>query len=123
MILVIGGAGQGKLDWALRTTGLTEAEVSCDPRTPRPILTGLAQWLRGEENPMPALEALIERYPQAVILCDEVGCGVVPMDSADRAWRERVGRTCCALAERADRVVRLYCGIATTIKGDGYPWN
>ena len=66
---------------------------------------------------MPALEAYLRRRPDGVILCDEVGCGVVPMDSADRAWRERVGRTCCALAERADKVVRLYCGIPSMIKG------
>ena len=71
----------------------------------------------GSEDPWPALNALLAAYPNACLLCDEVGCGVVPMDGGDRRWRERVGRTCCALAERAERVIRLYCGIPTIIKG------
>ena len=117
MILVIGGVGQGKLSWALRFTGLPADQVSGRPEDCPPILCRLETWLKTEEDPMPALEAYLRRRPDGVILCDEVGCGVVPMDSADRAWRERVGRTCCALAERADKVIRLYCGIPSMIKG------
>ena len=116
MTLIISGAHQGKLSYALRLTGLTPAQVTSDPSRPQPIVTGLAQWLRAAEDPWPALDALLERYPDVWILCDEVGCGVVPMDAGDRLWRERVGRTCCALAERADRVVRLHCGIPTVLK-------
>ena len=71
---------------------------------------------------MPVLERLLEDRPDVVILCNEVGSGVVPMDREERAWRERVGRTCCALAEQAERVERLFCGIPTVLKGDG-PWN
>lgn len=117
MTLIIGGAGQGKLAYALRLTGLTEAQVTRDPLSPRPILTDLAQWLRAAGDPWPALDALLEACPDVCILCDEVGCGVVPLDAGDRLWRERVGRTCCLLAERAQRVVRLHCGIPITIKG------
>ncbi len=117
MTLIIGGAEQGKLAFALRLTGLTEAHVTHDPRSPQPIVTGLAQWLRDTEDPWPALNALLAAYPDACLLCDEVGCGVVPISGEDRRWRERVGRTCCALAEQAERVIRLYCGIPTIIKG------
>lgn len=117
MTLIIGGAGQGKLAYALRLTNGTSAQVTDTPETPKPIVTGLQQWLRSAEDPWPALDALLAVHPDACILCDEVGCGVVPMDREDRLWRERVGRTCCILAERADRVVRLCCGIPTIIKG------
>ena len=122
MILVVGGVGQGKLDWALKMTGLTMDDVSGTPDGGKPILNGLAQWLKKTEEPMPILEELLRECPQVVILCDEVGCGVVPMDREDRAWRERVGRTCCALAEQADCVVRLYCGIPSILKGEP-KWN
>lgn len=117
MTLIIGGAGQGKLAYALRLTGLTLDQVSDDPRCHRPVVTNLAQWLRHTEDPWTALDALLDACPDVCLLCDEVGCGVVPIDPLDRRWRERVGRTCCALAERADRVVRLCCGIPTIIKG------
>ena len=118
MILIIGGAGQGKLRCALALTGLDAAHVGASPAEDKPILNHLETWLREEADPLPVLEAYLTWRPNAVILCDEVGCGVVPMDREDRAWRERVGRTCCALAERADRVIRVYCGIPTVIKGD-----
>ena len=88
----------------------------------RSLVTGLETWLKGESDPMPALQALLKRNPEVVILCDEVGCGVVPMEKKERDWRERVGRTCCVLAEQAERVERLFCGIPTVLKGDG-PWH
>lgn len=122
MRLIIGGAGQGKLTYALSSTQLDESAVSRDPAQPRPILAGLETWLRTAEDPWPTLEALLTAQPDVVILCDEVGCGVVPLDPADRAWRERVGRVCCLLAQRADSVVRLCCGIPTVLKGTS-PWN
>ena len=117
MMLIVGGAGQGKLAFALRYSGLAPSQVSRDPRAGKPIVAGLAGWMRGEEDPLPVLEALLRERPDVILLCDEVGCGVVPMDPADRAWRERVGRVCCALAERADTVVRLFCGLPTVLKG------
>ena len=54
--------------------------------------------------------------PNAIVTCDEVGCGVVPMDKEDRSWRERVGRTCCRLAERASAVYRVTCGLGVRLK-------
>ena len=118
MTLIIGGAGQGKLRYALTLPGLDASQVASSPEEDRPILNHLETWLKNEAHPLPSLEAYLTKHPDAVILCDEVGCGVVPMDRSDRDWRERVGRTCCALAERADRVVRLYCGIPMVIKGE-----
>lgn len=124
MTLIVGGAHQGKLDYALRRLGAGADGVALTPEQAhtRPVLDHLERWLRTEADPLPALEALLEKNPGVVILCDEVGCGVVPLDPEERAWRERVGRTCCALAERAERVERLLCGIPMTLKGEP-TWN
>ena len=51
-----------------------------------------------------------------LIICDEVGGGVTPLDREDRDWRELVGRTCCALAETAEAVYRVHCGLGVRIK-------
>ena len=51
-----------------------------------------------------------------IIVCDELGCGVVPMDAFERAWRERTGRIGCELAKQAEAVYRVTCGIGTRIK-------
>lgn len=124
MILLVGGRGQGKLAYAMERKHVGDAAVA---RTPEegarcPIFAGLEGWLKTANHPWPALEALLEANPDVVILCDEVGCGVVPMDRSEREWRERVGRVCCGLARRAGRVERLCCGIPTVLKGEE-AWN
>ena len=40
------------------------------------------------------------------------------MRAEDAQWRERAGRLGCALAARADVVVRMTCGIPQVIKGN-----
>ena len=48
-----------------------------------------------------------------IVIATEVGGGVVPMDAEERA-----GRLACLLAERADCVVQMFCGIPTVLKGE-----
>ena len=52
-----------------------------------------------------------------VVIATEVGGGVVPTDPAERAAREAAGRLNCLLAQRADAVARVFCGIPMVIKG------
>lgn len=59
---------------------------------------------------------IFEKNPDLVIVSDEVGYGVVPANPRDRAFREAVGRVCCKLAAKADRVHRVACGCGTVIK-------
>ena len=47
-----------------------------------------------------------------------VGSGVIPIDYETRLGREAVGRLCVRLAQRAECVVRMVCGIPTVIKGE-----
>ncbi len=121
MTLIVGGAGQGKLAFALKHLG-PETEVSRDPARPAPVVAGLEEWLRNHPADDPALEALLQARPDVIILCREVGGGVIPMGREEREWRERVGRVCCALAARAECVIRLYCGIPMILKGSPR-WN
>ncbi len=58
----------------------------------------------------------IASQPDLLIIADELGCGIVPMDKADRQWRETTGRLLCFVAEQADEVYRLICGIPQRIK-------
>ena len=47
---------------------------------------------------------------------DEVGNGIVPIDFLEREYRERTGRILVKLANQADEVVRVICGIGQKIK-------
>lgn len=57
------------------------------------------------------------RRKNVIIVCDEVGCGIVPIDNTEVQYRENVGRCCCEIAKIADCVIRVYSGIGTVIKG------
>ena len=59
---------------------------------------------------------LLNVNPNIIIISNEVGCGVVPLEKADRKYREAVGRLNCYLAKRAERVIRVVCGIGQIIK-------
>ena len=61
-------------------------------------------------------ENLIRCNPDVILVSDEVGYGVVPIDAFDRAYRENVGRICTKLAAYSDKVTRVICGIGTVIK-------
>lgn len=64
-----------------------------------------------------ALEALADEYEKAdIVLLTEVGSGLVPVDPEDRASRETAGRFGVLLAERADEVYRVFCGIPKRLK-------
>ena len=52
-----------------------------------------------------------------IIVCREVGCGIVPMDAFEREYRETVGRVCTELAAMSEEVHRVLCGVGTVIKG------
>lgn len=65
------------------------------------------------------LTALAEQLAQkAVVIATEMGGGIVPMDAGERHNREQAGRLACLLAERADTVVRVCCGIPQVLKGE-----
>ena len=63
-------------------------------------------------------ELAIELSQYEAVIATEVGGGIVPADPAEREARERAGRLNCLLAERADAVVRVFCGIPKVIKGE-----
>lgn len=112
MILIIGGAGQGKLDYALEKTGYGPDQVARTPEEARtkPIFAGLEQWPELDEN------ELLAANPDVILICDEVGCGVVPVDREEREYREAVGAAGQELAALAGEVYRVTAGIPVRIK-------
>ena len=116
MELVIGGAFQGKLTWALAHYGLTMADV-CDLAVGDPV-PGKRCYCH--------LEALTRRcgdaarylplFADAVVVTREVGGGIVPMDGEERAWREAHGTLVQQLAREAKHVTRVLCGLTEELK-------
>lgn len=114
MLLVVGGLGAGKRAF-LRTLGYSDAQMSRDFESACPVLLDLEDIVRGREETFETLLPMLLK--KEAISCREVGCGVIPIDEKEAAWREAVGRMCCRLAERASCVVRVQCGLPVYLKG------
>ena len=95
------------LELAAERTSLTVPE--------RPAASALLAPLQG---PIPALLAakLDRAVPNRILVTDEIGYGIVPMDLFERDYREQTGRVCCELAARAEQVWRVCCGLGQRIK-------
>lgn len=124
MDLVIGGAFQGKLTWAVAQFALQQTEL-LDLRQAEPVPGGRC-WYHLEELTWRAAgagesaAALLDRMwaclPVAAVISREIGSGVVPLDPVERAWRELHGQVLRALANRANHVTRIFCGLPEVLK-------
>ena len=110
MILIIGGAYQGKTAYAKQTYGLQDADIftceglALDPaaRCVRHLERFALACVQAGKEPADELRAL--DLSDKILLCEDISCGVVPIDPEQRAWREAVGRMNAMLAARAERV-------------------
>lgn len=123
-ILIVGGACQGKREYAQKAFGLNEREIlpwneereaaSCIADLHLRVRACLEKGLTQQE----VLEKLLPFCQGKIVLCDDIFCGVVPLDALERQWREVTGRLLCRLAQEADTVIRMQCGLPQAIKGE-----
>ena len=108
MIFITGPLYSGKREYARLLLGCTREELA-----QRAVWD--VQELAAGCGDLAALAQQLAR--NEVVIATEVGGGVVPVDKNERAAREAAGRLGCLLAQRADVVVRVFCGIPIYLKG------
>ena len=109
MILIIGGAYQGKLAFAKDAFQLEDADV----------YTCSAGKIDFSKRCVYALEEFTWGHPDPAAYFREqrdVFCGVVPMDPETRLWRQKTGRLSQYLSKEADQVSRIFCGLEQRLK-------
>ena len=74
------------------------------------------RWLEQGKNWEELASLMLEENRDLILICDEIGCGLVPVDAFEREYRESTGRVMNALAVQAERVDRVVCGIGRRIK-------
>ena len=128
MELVIGGRAQGKLEYVKKNMADQnykvldgqDVDISKDHGEEPLILNHLHLFIRKslEEggNPEKEIMDFISKHKNLIIISDEIGNGIVPIDSFERDYRERTGRLLIELAKEADKVTRVFCGIGQVIK-------
>ncbi|MCL2285379.1 MAG: bifunctional adenosylcobinamide kinase/adenosylcobinamide-phosphate guanylyltransferase [Firmicutes bacterium] len=126
MTLIIGGAYQGKLAYAQTRFDVPSGQIFyCseeDIAIPncKTVIYGLDRWIlaliRKNISIAAEVKLFMEQSKNAVVICNDISCGVVPTDPVMRKWREETGRALGVLAQNADEVIRLFCGIPTKLK-------
>ncbi len=126
MMLIIGGSYEGKTEYA-EAIGMSDI---CDGETAdfekikkhkcvKNYQMLVKRQLEAGLDPLIEAEKLFDECPDIVIISTEIGCGIVPIEKSERIWRETVGKVCCFIAAKSEKVIRISCGIASVIKGNG----
>ncbi|WP_455526311.1 bifunctional adenosylcobinamide kinase/adenosylcobinamide-phosphate guanylyltransferase [Huintestinicola sp.] len=126
MMLIIGGAYEGKTEYA-EAIGISDI---CDGETAgfeeikkhkcvKNYQMLVKRQLEAGLDPLNEAKKLFDKCPDIVIISTEIGCGIVPIEKSERIWRETVGKVCCFIAAKSEKVIRISCSIASVIKGNG----
>lgn len=109
MILIIGGIAQGKAAFAKKQFPDAEKHLV---RLNEPARS----WFAAGEDPVKKIEEIRTADPDCILISEEIGNGIVPADPEARAFREWMGRLQVFLAEQADQVIRVVCGLGQKLK-------
>ena len=116
MILILGGAYQGKLTYAAKRYSLQKNDIfdlsTGDPDRPYPCFTHLEALTKRDPDP----EKFLPLFRDSILISREIGSGIVPMDPEERAWRERHGALVQKIAAQSKCVVRIFCGLEEALK-------
>ena len=124
MILIFGGAYQGKLEYAKENWNISDDDIfTCmeklelDPD--KKVYYGLEKFiyacvLEGKE-PKDVISQIGD-VTSKIFIVNDISQGVVPIEADRRAWREAVGRTMLWLGKNADEVHRVFCGLGQRLK-------
>ena len=120
MILIIGGAWQGKLDFARETFGLTDADIhvcgSGEIDFSKRCIYGIEEFVWNHPEPKAYFREHREEWEDSILILRDVFCGVVPMEAETRLWRQKTGRLAQYLSKEATRVSRIFCGLEQRLK-------
>lgn len=141
MILIFGGAYQGKLEYAKENWNIADDEIftctekpqldsdkrvyyalekfiyACvlEGKEPKDVISQLLDIpLTVESNN--TVNASVAENSSKIFIVNDISQGVVPIEADRRAWREAVGRTMLWLGKNADEVYRVFCGLGQRIK-------
>ncbi|MBR6766473.1 MAG: bifunctional adenosylcobinamide kinase/adenosylcobinamide-phosphate guanylyltransferase [Clostridia bacterium] len=126
MKFIIGGSYQGKLDFARQEFSLTDSDIFiCTPDTEeidfsKKCIAYIDKYalnrIRAGIEPADTFKINRDMLSDVVIISNDVSCGIVPIETDLRAWREACGRMNNYLARESDEVWRLFCGLPQKIK-------
>ena len=123
MILIFGGAYQGKLNYAkanFNVDTIWDCSAGAVPNFEADCICGIEGYVmecaKIGEDPRKCFEENRDLWQDSVLVVTDTSQGVVPIDRTVREFREMNGRLLLWLAGEADRVRRVFCGIGKDMK-------
>lgn len=124
MNLIIGGAYQGKRAFAKDAFSLEEAQIySCQGAEidfSFPCIDKLEEFtlacVRASIDPIAYFQTHEALWQTSTLICQDIFCGVVPLEAELRQWRNVTGQLCQYLSKNAQRVSRVFCGLEQRLK-------
>ena len=104
VITSYGAVGDGRTK---NTAAFAKAIADCNEKGGGRVAVPAGMWLTGPIELKSNVDLHLEKG--AVIIFDDIFCGVVPMDELLRKYREIAGRFVQQIAKNAD-VYRVFCG-------------
>lgn len=125
MVLIFGGAYQGKLDFAMKKFNIKDTDIfTCTedsfPDFSKKIIDRaelfFLKCVKDDIEPRDILCENINMLQDKIVIARDISQGIVPIDSVQRAWREASGRAMMYLAGEAEEVYRVFCGLSEKLK-------
>ncbi len=125
MELIIGGAYQGKTEFAKENFNINDDEIFVCNKDNKPCfdekcishLERFSFWcVEHGFEPSAYFFEHAENLEHQIIISDDISCGVVPIDKTERSWREAHGRLMIKLSKKAEHVTRIFCGLSQRLK-------
>ena len=125
MNLIIGGAYQGKIEYAKMKYGFDDFDIFVCGHDGKIDFTKkciddiekFTLWCAKTGcDPLKLFISEQEKWKDSVLICDDIFCGVVPVNPVMRKWREITGQLCGYLSKEAICVYRIYFGLEQLLK-------
>ena len=125
MVLVFGGAYNGKVDFVKAKFNIKdeeifkvkdELEIDFSKKVIKDFHKFTYNMCLHNNDIKEYLEKNISLFEDKIIISDDISEGIVPLKKEERMWREETGRCLQYLSKEASCVYRIFCGIPTIIK-------
>lgn len=130
MILVFGGAYNGKLSFVKEKFNIKEDEIfivndelnDIDIDYSKKVIYGFHKFIyKLSLKNIDATDFIVENikfFKDKIIISDDISQGIVPLKKEDRIWRENTGKCLQYISNNSKSVYRIFCGIPTVIKNE-----
>ncbi len=130
MILVIGGAYNGKLGFVKDKFNIEEEDIFTVNDELNDIYIDCSKKVINDFHKftyklslknIDALDFIVENmesFKDKIIICDDISQGIVPLKKEERFWRENTGKCLQYISNNSNIVYRVFCGIPMVIKDE-----